>query len=98
MVPDELVQRWEAAYRRYGAVSEAVARSRPLNPECARAMASASYDVAAAWRHISAVRGAPWWALAALAAAAEAFEAQAREWDQRSTRPAPHGAHWPRKW
>jgi hypothetical protein len=95
MVPDKLVQRWEAAYRRYGTASEAAVRSRPVHPDQARAMATASREVAASWRQMSAVQGLPWWALAALAAAAEAFEGQSREWEQRSSQPAPHVAHWP---
>jgi hypothetical protein len=74
MVPADLIERWEAAYRRYCDVSS-VATVRIT----ARAMAVASRDVAIAWRQISLQTGLPWWTLAAVGSAAQAFELQAGE-------------------
>lgn len=104
MVPDVLDERWQEAYRAYGAASENVARLGPSDPGAAAQMVSASWDVAVVWREIAATGGLPWWALAAVRAAAEAFEAQSREWDARvsaesdkqptrNRRPRPHRGH-----
>lgn len=83
MVPEKLVERWETAYRRYGSASKAATLAQPGDPEAARAMAAASRDMAAMWREIESTPDLPWWALAALAAAAQAFEFQARDWTLR---------------
>ncbi|GGS21240.1 hypothetical protein GCM10010171_12420 [Actinokineospora fastidiosa] len=85
MVSDELDERWQNAYKAYGAASENVARLGPSAPGAAARMVSASWDVAAIWREMAAAGGLPWWALAAVHAAAEAFEAQSREWAARSS-------------
>lgn len=84
MVPDELVGRWEAVYREYGVTSEAVNSSVPGDRAVARRMARASEDVAVVWREMSDGSGLPWWAVAALVAAGQAFEHQARDWAARA--------------
>jgi hypothetical protein len=80
---DQRVREWEAAYRKYGHASEVVARSSEDDPVAAWEMATASWDVAVAWRSIAATGRLPWWTLAAIESAAEAFEAQARDWEAR---------------
>jgi hypothetical protein len=82
-VPDLFVRTWEGAYRQYGQTSEAVARLPGDDPAAAWQMATASWAVAAAWREIATVSRLPWWLLAAVESAAEAFESQAREWEAR---------------
>ncbi|SES12679.1 hypothetical protein SAMN04487818_107466 [Actinokineospora terrae] len=67
-MPPELVERWEAAYSRYdgGDLHD---------------MADVSAAVGTLWREMAtAVPGSPWWLVAALVTAAEAFEAQSRDW------------------
>ncbi|RLK61168.1 hypothetical protein CLV68_1685 [Actinokineospora cianjurensis] len=67
-MPTELVERWEAAYSRYdgGHLHD---------------MAEVSATVGTLWREMAtAVPGSPWWLVAALVTAAEAFEAQSRDW------------------
>jgi len=83
-VPVRLVQRWERAYRQYGQASTRAARSAAGDRPAARAVAAASREVAAIWREVAQTPGLPWWALAALRAAADAFEAQARDWQARA--------------
>jgi hypothetical protein len=46
-------------------------------------MATASRSVAGAWRGIALSGELPWWCLAAVESAAQAFDAQAREWEVR---------------
>jgi hypothetical protein len=46
-------------------------------------MARASADVAAVWREMAGEPDLPWWSVAALRAAAQAFEYQARDWSAR---------------
>ncbi len=82
-VPEPYVRGWEGAYRQYGQASEMAARLPADDPAAAWHMATASWAVAAAWREIATVTRLPWWLLAAVEAAAEAFEAQAREWEER---------------
>lgn len=89
MVPDglmseRLVSRWEAVYREYGMASQRLASSEPGDRGVARHMARASADVAAVWREMAGEPGMPWWSIAALAAAAQAFEYQARDWSARA--------------
>lgn len=84
MVPDELDERWQAAYRAYGQASENVSQSEPGDPAAARLMAAASWEVSVLWREIAETPGLPWWALASVRAAAQAFEAQARDWNARA--------------
>ncbi len=84
MVPAELVERWEAAYRRYRDVSESAASSVATVRIAARAMAVASRDVAVAWRQLSLQPGLPWWILAAVGSAAQSFEFQASDWISRA--------------
>jgi hypothetical protein len=80
---DQSVRVWEAAYRHYGRVWEAAARSGKGDPATAREMAVASWAVAAAWRQIASATTLPWWTLAAIESAAGAFEGQAREYESR---------------
>jgi hypothetical protein len=82
-VSDASVRDWKGAYRQYGRAWEWTARSNKDDPAEAREMASASWAVAAAWRQIAATTTLPWWALAAIEAAAAAFEDQAREYEAR---------------
>lgn len=95
MVPDKMVSQWESAYRRYGDATDAATLARQGGLEAGRAMAVTSLEVAAAWRQISGVEGLPWWVLAAIDAAAEAFEVQAREWEERASRTALDVTQWP---
>lgn len=78
----DLVQRWESAYRIYGSASRSAGGDG--GPVSARAMAAASWEVAAAWRAMEGVAGLAWWVVAAVNAAAQAFEVQAREWAARA--------------
>lgn len=84
MVSDELARRWEAVYREYGSASEMVNNSEPGDRAVARHMARASEDVAAVWRQMTNEPDLPWWTVAALGAAAQAFEYQARDWAARA--------------
>jgi hypothetical protein len=84
IVPDELVQRWEDAYRRYGEASKASVVVG--DQQAARAVASTSWQVAAVLREMDARSRLPWWMAAAVCAAAEAFEFQARDWSARAER------------
>jgi hypothetical protein len=76
LVPDELVQRWEALYGRYLAAPAGGVESARLSAE-----------VAVAWREIAAVPGLPWWMVAGLRTAAEAFERQAVRWSGTASEP-----------
>ncbi|HEU5476134.1 MAG TPA: hypothetical protein VFV67_36370 [Actinophytocola sp.] len=89
MLPEKLVYRWESAYRRYGEASKAASTLTAGDRDAAREMAAASWEVAAAWREMESTADMPWWALAALSAAVQAFEFQARDWNARAS----HG--WP---
>jgi hypothetical protein len=91
-VPDDLAQRWEVAYRRYG--ESCTASTVTSDQQVAQAVASASHEVAIVWRDMYARSDLPWWAAAAVCAAAEAFEFQARDWNARKERtwPADHSA------
>ena len=82
MVPENMVERWESAYCRYGNASRASTGGGDQNT--AHEMADASRQVANAWREMERQSGLPWWVLAALVAAAQAFEAQARDWSTRA--------------
>ena len=84
MIPEGLEQRWESAYRRYGETSTTVAVARSGDRGVAAEMAAASSDVAAMWRELESSVDLPWWMLAALSAAAQAFEFQARDWKARA--------------
>ena len=78
MVPDALVGRWQAAYSAYSAAEGDRAE-----------LARLSAEVAAAWREMAAVPGLGWWLVAALSAAAEAFERQAQDWSRSHPRARP---------
>jgi hypothetical protein len=52
--------------------------------DAAREMVLASRNVASAWHALESIADLPWWTAAALRTAAEAFEAQAREWNTRA--------------
>lgn len=84
-VPSDLLTRWESAYRRYTDVARAIERSPSGRPGLAEAMGSASWEVATAWRDIATTVALQWWMIAALRAAADAFEQQARHWHARGT-------------
>jgi hypothetical protein len=84
MVSETLVRRWEAVYREYGLASQLVSTAEPGDRAIARHMARASQDVAAVWREMTAGSGLPWWLVAALGAAAQAFEQQAKDWSARA--------------
>lgn len=84
-VPEPYVRAWEGAYRQYGQVAEMAARLPADDPAAAWHMATASWAVAAAWREIATVGRLPWWLLAAVESAAEAFESQARDWEARES-------------
>ena len=93
MVSEGLVSRWEAVYREYGTASQRLSSSEPGDRSVARLMARASADVAAVWREMSGESDMPWWLVAALGAAAQAFEYQARDWSARAKqRSAANGA------
>ena len=72
-VSEDLIRAWEDAYRRYGSAAGAD-------------VAPASRAVAMAWRDIACTSGLPWWMLAAVESAAEAFEAPAEQWAPRPRR------------
>jgi hypothetical protein len=84
MMSEALVARWEAVYQAYGLASEMVSNSVPGDGAVARRMARASRDVAAVWREMAAEPDMPWWTVAGLSAAAQAFEYQARDWAARA--------------
>ena len=89
-VPDEVIARWEAAYRDYLRVGVLRAETRRERLELAGVLRA----VAEGWREIAATPGLEWWVLAALSAAAETAEQQAREFS--SPRPwarESHGRH-----
>lgn len=103
MVSEDLVEGWEAAYRRYMEASKISVVSFAGNPDVAREMMMASHGVATAWHEMESTPDLPWWTLAALSTAAQAFEQQAKEWSVRAggwlgptrrlstkTRPTPH--------
>lgn len=80
-VPEQFIRSWEGAYRQYGQVNEIISRMPADDPVAAWQMANASWAVASAWREIATVARLPWWVLAAVDSAAEAFEVQARYWE-----------------
>ncbi|MFD8492386.1 hypothetical protein [Amycolatopsis sp. NPDC059657] len=80
----DLVKEWETSYREYAAVSEIVGASEVEVSGGARAMASTAWNVSQAWHAIAAAHGLPWWAIAAVESAAQAFEEISREWDERA--------------
>lgn len=84
MVSERLVSRWEAVYREYGTVSALVSVSEPGDRMVAERMARASRNVAAVWREMESEPDLAWWAVAAVKAAAQAFEYQARDWAARA--------------
>src|SRR6202008_49702 len=84
MMSERLVARWEAVYREYGTASQRLSGSEVGDRTVARHMARASADVAAVWREMAGEANIPWWSVAALCAAAQAFEYQARDWSARA--------------
>jgi len=84
MVSERLVSRWEAVYREYGTASQRLSSTEPGDRTVALHMARASADVAAVWREMAGEVDMPWWSVAALCAAAQAFEHQARDWSARA--------------
>jgi hypothetical protein len=84
MMSERLVRSWEAVYREYGTASQRLRSAEAGDPTVARHMARASADVAAVWRDMAAESDLPWWSVAALCAAAQAFEYQSRDWSARA--------------
>jgi hypothetical protein len=84
VAPETLIARWEAAYRQYTEATRLAGRANAGDRAAAEALASTSWAVATTWRDLATTVVLPWWALAALRAAAEAFEAQARTWHTRA--------------
>lgn len=84
MMSEPLVTRWEAVYRDYGLASEMVDSSEPGDGAVARHMARASRELALVWREMAGEPHLPWWLVAGLRAAAQAFENQARDWGARA--------------
>lgn len=84
MVSERLVALWEAAYREYGTVSDLLNASVPGDAAIAERMARASQAVAVVWREMADEPELPWWFVAALGAAAQAFEYQSRDWTARA--------------
>lgn len=82
-VPEQMVKRWESAYRFYQEAN-LIAGSGRVSEVAVADMVRASREVATAWRAFSYVDELPWWAVAAVATAAQAFEGQAREWERRA--------------
>jgi hypothetical protein len=89
-MPAALIARWESAYRQYANLAQVIGRSECVRSDEAHAMASASWDVATAWREMATTAVLPWWVLAAIRAAADAFEQQAHDWNARSSACTPH--------
>jgi hypothetical protein len=57
-------------------------------------MARASRDLAVVWREMAAEPDMPWWLVAGLGAAAQAFDNQARDWAARAKHvESPAGEH-----
>lgn len=94
VVSGALVAAWESEYRRYGQAAE-LSLWAGGDPGDASAMADASASVAVAWRRIAGSTVLPWWLLAAVDSAAQAFEAQAQEWQARE---AGTSADWRGTW
>jgi hypothetical protein len=78
IVMDDTAWRWVAAYQEYHRVGQ-TADASPCRA-AAHAVATASWDVASAWRELEATPGLPWWVAAAVNTAAAVFEEQARAW------------------
>jgi transposase len=83
-MPARLVMQWEDAYRQYGAAFDHATRQEAGDPQAAEAVASASWQIAGVWRDMATAVPLPWWLLAALRAAADAFETQAHGWHVRA--------------
>lgn len=80
-VPETVVARWEDAYRAYINIANSRAETRRERLE----LADVLQNVANAWRDIATTPGLDWWQLAALSAAVETAEQQARQF--RTPRP-----------
>ncbi len=76
MVPDVLVDHWRETYCKY--IEAADVQGTVLSERVT--MARLSADVADAWRQMAVTGDLEWWQVAAVTAAAEAFERQARDW------------------
>lgn len=79
-----LVDGWQNAYRAYGLASSNLGRLGEGDIGALWRMASTSGAVAVAWRRIAGGTDLPWWMLAAVESAAQAFEAQAHDWEFRA--------------
>ncbi|HEX6355588.1 hypothetical protein [Actinophytocola sp.] len=74
LVDKDPIAAWEHAYRAYENAAETD-------------VASTSRAVAAAWRGLTESTDLPWWLLAAVCTAAEAFDHQAEAWEDVPSRP-----------
>ncbi|MFC5290701.1 hypothetical protein ACFPM7_26910 [Actinokineospora guangxiensis] len=82
MIPLDAQRAWESAYRLYAEASE-TARGADVDPlHVGQMIASTSWEVAESWRAMATTAGLPWCVVAALHAAAAAFEDQAHEWSR----------------
>jgi hypothetical protein len=95
LAPDRPTNDWAITYRRYGLTAESAAGSGRRDLAATSEMVHASLAVAATWRAIASVTGLPWWVLAAVETAAQAFEAQASEWEiTGNASPSDSGRSW----
>lgn len=89
-VPEEAIARWEDAYRAYLKLGDSRAETRPERLK----LSGVLREVADGWRAIAATPGLEWWVLAALSAAAETAEQQARQFSApRPWATEPRGRH-----
>lgn len=77
LVSTKVLSAWEAAYRRYGRASDDMARSPRRDVRAVRELTDPSRAVDFTWRAITSDPQLPWWVVAAVSSAAEAFEEQA---------------------
>ncbi|ONI83737.1 hypothetical protein ALI22I_35365 [Saccharothrix sp. ALI-22-I] len=74
---EQLVARWQSAYRRYSEVHETNRYANADDPEAAARIAPSYREVAWLWRQLAAQEASPWWAKAAALHAADTFDHQA---------------------
>lgn len=78
-VYERLNDEWQRAYMAYRVAYRAAVED-PSRWDLAERVSYAARRVARLWHELSAVPGLEWWAVAALAAAAEAMSEAAQEW------------------
>ncbi|MGC7095602.1 hypothetical protein ACPZ19_13110 [Amycolatopsis lurida] len=74
------IQEWEYLYREYQSASNDMARLRPPPTDVIERYARVSQEVATAWRALLPGEKQPWWIVAAVESAAQAFAEQAKRW------------------